>query len=90
MAKASKASKVTKKEPDNKALKREPAPDYPTTISIISDGNELAFKDTIKINGETRYIYVYTKSLFKKGLELIVTKDELSKLIETNRIFVQK
>lgn len=59
----------------------------PTTIQILSDGNELSFKEIIKPTngkGETQYIYQYTKPISKKNQLLGLNENELLSLIKTN------
>ena len=58
----------------------------PTKITILSDGNELEFKDTIipRPKGELQYIYQYSKSKTKKGQLLGLNEAELLKLIKGN------
>lgn len=56
----------------------------PTTVQIVSDGNELTLKDTIKQKDGLKFQYVYTKSISKKGLTVELGEKELTKLINTN------
>lgn len=59
----------------------------PKEIKIVSDGNVLKFKDTLKPVGgkETLFIYEYTKSKTKKGTFLGLNESDLQKLISTNQ-----
>lgn len=57
----------------------------PTTIQIVSDGNELTLKDTIKQKDGLRYVYLYTRSKTKKGLTVDFDEVQLQKLISINR-----
>ena len=56
----------------------------PTTIQIVSDGNELTLKDTIKQKDGLKFQYVYTKSISKKGLTVEFDESQLNKLININ------
>lgn len=56
----------------------------PTTIQIVSDGNELTLKDTIKQKEGLRFVYQYSKSKTKKGLTVEFDENTLTKLINTN------
>lgn len=60
----------------------------PETITILSDGNTLKFKEILKPQpkGELHYIYQYENSLTKKGNLLGLTEKELEKLISNNKI----
>lgn len=57
-------------------------------IKIVSDGNELEFKEEItkdskgKKLSETRLCFVYTKSSTKLGSEIIFCKKDFEKLIK--------
>ena len=57
----------------------------PTTIQIISDGNEITLKDTIKQKDGLRYVYLYTRSKTKKGLTVEFDESQLQKIISTNQ-----
>jgi len=58
----------------------------PPKITILTDGNELKFKETLKPIGSKSlfYIYEYTKSKTKKGTHLGLTEIELEALIKNN------
>ena len=58
----------------------------PTTIQIVSDGNELTLKDTIKQKEGLRFVYQYSKSKTKKGLTVEFDESQLQKIISTNQI----
>jgi len=58
----------------------------PTTIQIVSDGNEITLKDTIKQKDGLKFQYVYTKSISKKGLTVEFDESQLQKIISTNQI----
>ena len=56
----------------------------PATIQIVSDGNELTLKDTIKQKDGLRYVYQYSKSKTKKGLTVDFDESQLIKFLNTN------
>ncbi len=56
----------------------------PQTITILSDQNELQLTDTIKTKDGLRYVYVYKKSVTKKGMLLELTENDLIKLLKIN------
>lgn len=57
----------------------------PTNIQIVSDGNELTLKDTIKQKDGLKFQYIYTKSKTKKGLAVGFDESQLQKIISTNQ-----
>lgn len=57
----------------------------PKEIKIKSDGNILTYKDVVKGKDGLRYEYVYTKSITKKGMTLLLSEDDINNLIKIHK-----
>ena len=53
----------------------------PKRIKILSDGNEIEFREVTK---DKMYLYVYVKSVTKLGMEVKYSEQDLERLIKTN------